>query len=965
MTDEEAAPLAQGARMLEAGLLGRGAQWAVLAAAVERVREGHGGAVWVRGQPGIGKTVLLGQAGELAAARGLRLLRVTGSEAEKDVPFAALHQLAWPLLQQSRKSRDTASPGLAALEAALGLTSDDTPAYAVATATWDLLTSAARDRPVVVLVDDLHWIDASSADVLHVVQRRLADVPVLVLATIRDDAWPGLDDTGVCVAALGPLGDSGAAALLDVSHTGLPADARARILREAAGNPLALVELPTQLAAGHRDGHFPLPEQLPLSERLERIFAGWVRGLAHETRFVLLLCALAGHGEPAVRLVGSVADAAGADAVAAHLAAAERRKVVSVDPRTGRVRFRHPLVRSALVRSAPGVERRRAHAAWAAVLAEGEVRQVTHLAEATAVPDETVALALEKVARATESRGGFTEAARLHARAASLSDSAPARSRRLVAAAFAAAQGSQVALASQLLGEARAQGVRAQDRNLFDYTCAQVRLHTEGDFGPILALLPRVLDQLTADEAPLRLPGLFLLLLAAGFTSEPSAWQAVAARLGDAPEIVALGYDAWNDPARRAHGGAERLARLVAAGPADRAAPELWLLLFAASGLGVVGEQAELWQWAARRYPGATEALIEAASAHDDYLSGNWDRCVERSGAAAAQARAKGSVFNERVHGYKAGYVVAARGERMAVEAFVAEVEPWAVDRGLTMIRHRLRAMRAMCALALGDYEGAYAHAAVLTPPGTLPADVSQFHLVFLDLVEAAVHTGRSVEARRHVEAGRAARMGLISPHHAFVLLAAEAVVAEDVDAACEAVYAADGERWPFELARVHHHHGAWLRRHGRRAEARARLLTAHRLFADLGAGPWLERTAEELRVANRLKAVEPAPLTPQELRIAGLVAHGLSNRDIGERLRVSPRTVASHLYKIYPKLGISSRAAVAKAMAPRRTAPADPGPPRRVITPVGRSSGGAGLPEAAGAPVSPPPEPRREPPAS
>ncbi|MDT0468149.1 LuxR family transcriptional regulator [Streptomyces gibsoniae] len=909
--------------LLEPDRLGRGAEWAVVRETLVNGAE-RGRGLWLCGEPGVGKSVLLEQTGRYAAAQGMRVLNVSGAEAERDLPFAALHQLLWPLREYVD---EISGPGRAVLYWALAMGhAEPVPSYTVSAATLELLVAVARRQPLLIAIDDMHWLDASSAEVLHFLELRLAAVPIVMVATLREEALSGRDTSGVRVLDVRPLRDEGVRTLLTERHPGLSAMARTRILREAAGNPLALVEMPSQLGAPERYGQLPLPDHLPLGERLERVFAHRVEALGPAVRFTLLLCAVAGGDEPVHRIAAAARRADIGD-VDTFLATAQERGLIQIDDHR-RVRLRHPLVRSSLVHGARVTDRRRAHAAWAEVLAEGEIRQVIHRAEATTQPDETVAGALVAVAGQTESRGCDVEAAHLYARAAALSGDTDGRGSRLVAAACAAARGNHIGLAARLLDQAIAHGVPAGGRNALDFTRALVRLHADGDPGPAVELLPGLLDRLTAEESELRLPVLFLLMLAAGYTADRQAWEAVETRLDGTPEIVRLGCDIWSDPARRLQGGHARLEAVINSltgagdpGAGDVRTAETWLLLWAAAGLDAVGDHVPLWEGMVDRYPYATRSLFEAVSAYDDYLRGDWDRCVERGRAAAIVARARGSAFNAAVHAYKAAYVTAARGDRRAVDDLVAELRPWAVARGLTFIVHRLRAMQSVCALALGDYETAYGHAALLTPPGTLPAGVSQFHLIFLDLVESAQHTGRAAEARRHVAAGRAVHMERMSPHHACVLLAAEAMASDDVDEACASVYASpDAAVWPFELARVRLFHGAWLRRQGRRADARHQLAAAEGAFAALKADPWRERTLEELRVCHEPKAVAAPPglmasLTPQELRIAELVAAGFSNRDVGARLCLSRRTVASHLYKIYPKLDVTTRAGVARAL--------------------------------------------------
>ncbi|MEU9331555.1 AAA family ATPase [Streptomyces sp. NPDC048290] len=905
---------------MEPAALGRGPLWAVVRDALGDAGR-HGRALWLRGDAGTGKTVLLEQAARYAATHGVKVLRAAGSRGERELPFGVLHQLLWAL------PRDTGAlpaAARAALDRALGGDPGDPGApYCLAAATAELLADAARTRPVALLVDDLHWTDDASADVLRAVQRRLPALPVVLVAALRQD--PGaarLDPTGADILDLTPLDDPGARALLRARHPDLADAARDRVLQEAAGNPLALVELPAQLTASERAGRAPLPDHLPLGERLTAVFTARLAVLPARTRFTLLLSALAGPDGPTADAVARAATASGATGAHQDLRIAAHAGLVQPDGPgvpASLVRFRHPLVRSALVAAASGAERRRAHAAWAAVLPPDGLAQVTHRAAATAVADEPTAEALERAALRALTRAGDAEAAGLLVQAARLSEDPAARGRRLTAAASAAVRGGRIELADRLLDRTDPHEVPAADLPVLHLTRALVRLQADGDIGPALTLLPGVLD---TGPGPLVPRAHLLLLLAAGHSTEPDVWATVAPRLAAAPALVRLAHDVWHDPARRAHAGAARLAAAVREFTDESDDVQAWLLLWCAAGLDAVGDHAALWERLARRHSYPTRSFVSAATAYDDYLRGHWDRGVAHARAGTALARARGYRFTEYVHRCQEGYVRAARGEKEAVDALVADLLPWAEARGLGMVVLRLRGFQAMCALASGDPETAYAHAAAVTPPGTLPPGVAPFHLTLLDLVEAAVLTGRTTEARRHTAAARTAGAQLISPHHAFVLLAAEALAGDDLDTSWTAVYTADrAADWPFELARVRLHHGIRLRRRGRRAEARARLRAAHDTFAALDAGPWTARAAQELRVCDD-PGGEPgtavAGLSPQELRIAELVADGLTNRDIGVRLQISPRTVSSHLYRIYPKLGVTSRAAVARALTER-----------------------------------------------
>ncbi|MER5932374.1 AAA family ATPase [Streptomyces sp. NPDC002054] len=914
-------------------LAGRARQWAVLEDAVTSA-PAAGRALWLRGEAGIGKSALLKRTARLAQASGMRVLRVTGSEAEKDLPFAALHQLVWPLLERAGQLPEAAR---AALEAVMDQQGEQPGAgNAVSVATMELLSAAARERPLLILVDDLQWVDASSAEILQFIQRRLAGIPVVMVAAIRDEAAENLDSTDAQVLELEPLSEEEAVALLRERCPDVCEDIFNRLLSEAAGNPLALVELPAQLAQEQRAGAEPLPEHLPLGQRLERMFAARLAALTPAARFTLLLYALAGREVGPTDLVNEAARAAGSAVTEAELVAARDSGLIQLDADRGELSFRHPLVRAALVGLSPAAELRRAHRGLAAVLPADGIRQLTHLAAASVGPDEDLAQALEAAAFRTLVRGGDLEAATLLTRAAELSPDARGRARRLVHAASAAARGGVLAPAERLLAEADLAGVTAESRNVYDYTKVFIRFLADGDLAAGATLLPGVLARLTDDleRAALRMPALSMLIIIATYSADDSVWDAIRRELAADPDPIALlGHDLWHHPARHAHGGMARFVRLLETHRPEQEVAEAWILMWVAFGVDAVGDHAHLWERIAQRHAYSTEAYIDLLSAHDDCVHGRWDRLLERARLGVARARARGYGHHVHMYGYKRGYVLAARGMQRELDELLTDLRPWAALRRHRFILNRITCLQALCALSLGDYEAAYVHAASVTPPGEFPSDAPQFHLVFLDLVQAAVHCGRVEQARRHIAAGRAARMAEISPHHGFVLAAAEAVAAEPdaVDDACRAVYGIPrAEEWPFTLARVRLHHGAWLRRRRRSAEARVQLAEAQRIFSELGAGPWTERAEGELSACGGSgsgPAARPAPaagaaapaaqaLTAQELRIAQLVATGLTNKEIGVRLSVSPRTVSTHLYKIFPKLGVTSRAGVARAMA-------------------------------------------------
>ncbi|MEV5550670.1 LuxR family transcriptional regulator [Streptomyces sp. NPDC052309] len=917
-------------RMSGPPLTGRDVELAVVESALAGVRSA-GSAVVLRGDPGIGKTALLRWAGATAGRAGLRVVWMTGTRAETALPFAALHQVLWPLFEDAG-----ALPGRQrrALECALGLREEAAPeGNAVAEASLALLARAAARGPLLVLLDDLQWADPSSAEVFAFVQRRPAALPLVVIGATRHRSGA----VAGRLLDLEPLDDDHAGRLLAALHPRLTDRARRRVLEAAGGNPLALGELPVQMERAPAafavrtdpDGSELLGE-LPLGERLGRLYEDEIRALPDGARRALLPAALGG---PAATGAGREAWRSVVDS-----------GLAKPDPDTGRVEFRHPLVRAGLLHLASPAERREAHRLLARTLPVDSPARLVHLAAAAVGTDDALAALLHAEADRLAARGGEGEAAGMTARAAGLTSDPATRVRRLVAAAALAARGGRPGLALQLTAEAESEtGARGLAASApYAFAVAYARLHLAGDPGPSVELLPAALDLLTsAGSAETRVAlldaMLFLLVVVAVHFGDERAWAAVERHAAGASELTGLCCRAWAGVPHVPDDVPARLRAAAASLPKDRRTAAARLLLWTATAVDAVGDHAALWRRAAPHHAYATQAFIAYVRVHDDFLHGRWDEALAVSRQEAGTAAAHGHVFIETLFACTAGQVLAARGER----AGLAELEPVlgaaARERGMRFAGERLRGLRALCALGQGRSEDAWQQVRALTPPGVVPPRAPWFHLTLLDFVQAAVATGRRAEARLHLRAVRAASVARTSPHHAFLVAAAEALAASDdeADARCRAVYAVPGaDQWPFELARVRLAHGAWLRRRARRKDAAACLRAALAVFTRLGAVPWAEQATRELDAAG--SAEEPGGgrthplLSAQESRIAELVAEGLTNREIGERLRLSPRTVGAHLYKIFPKLGVTTRARVAGALEETRATgvPDGAGPP-------------------------------------
>ncbi|WP_285733434.1 AAA family ATPase [Kitasatospora phosalacinea] len=897
------------------GLVGRGREMGLLAETLARAGSGAGGAaVLLRGDAGVGKSALLAWVEGEARGRGFTVLRAVGAEAEADFAFGVLHQALWSLLGRSRA---LSAHQREALEGAFGVRAGTPSGFAVGAAALALLDEAVRSSPVLLLLDDLHWADSSSATVLAFLRRRCAELPLVIVGASRPDGsvartWSA---DPVDVAA---LSRADAALLLGACYPELAESATDRVLTEAAGNPLALVELPRQLADGQRRGIVSLPDRLPLGRKLERMFAERLGSVTAEAGRLLLMGALATGTDFGGRAwLGAV----GGEEARGAIERIEADGLARLDA-DGRLVFRHPLVRTAVVSAASDSARREAHRALAASLSADDPRRLVHEASAALLPEEGLAHQLQEVGRGLAERGGDAEGALLLERAAALSPDPADRARRLTWAAVMAARGGQLRHTAALVEELKAGAVPSDVAPLFAYAVVYADQSHHVDFGSSAALLPSVLDALTAQGADpfggLVEQAYFKLLLAAGYTDDPWAWRALERHRGNVSEAGRLCLRAWTEPGP---GVAEALRTVTEGMTQEQEAGAAWLLLWTASALDA--PEADLWQRSTGQHSYATQGSVAKAKCHRDYLLGHWDQ-ADACRREAEIAEGLGYHCNALVFRQYYAHFLAGRGDEAGLREVEEAVRPTATRARMRFVLDRLTHLRGLAALAHGRYEEAYALFGELAPPGRPPGGPPWYHALVLDLVTAAVHTGRPEEARARVAAGRAGGSAEISGRHAFLLAAAAALAAvdADADAAYRAAYAVPGaEQWVFDLARLRLAHGSWLRRR-HRPGAREALRAAHHAFRRLRADPWARRCEEELRAAgdpvappSGVAAPDTTGLTGQELRIARLAATGLSNKEIGRLLQLSPRTVGAHLYKVFPKLGITSRAALALAL--------------------------------------------------
>ncbi len=845
-----------------------------------------GGALVVRGDPGIGKTTLL----DALRADGVILLRARGVETEAELAFSALADLLAPLLSLLPA---LPAPQSAALSASLAL---GPPApgdrLAICVATLGLLRAAG---PVLAVVDDFHWVDAASRECILYAARRAGGDVAFVLA-VRDPSQP----LGLAEVPVGPLEPDAALELLARTAPDLAPDVAAALAEAAAGNPLALVELPSTLTPSQRAGVSALESPLPPGRRLHEAFAGRIEELDMHARHALVVAATYA-GDDLVTLA-----AAGVDVE--RLAAAEERGLVRID--AGRVTFAHPIIRGAAYQSVGPGERRDVHRALAGAL--GGEQRAWHLAAAAVGPDEEAAAALEEVARAAAGRRAFAAASAAFERAARLSAHG---AQRLLDAGRAAGAAGAPERAMALLAEAaeddalRTEAEQLRGR-LMIWSGAPVEatdlLVAEGERAaardPALAatLLADAANACTAINSYLR--------------AEALARRAAELSGDSAPVIATLGWvlvlrgDAVEGRARL-----EEAARLV--GDLDPLGPDWpWhhLLLRASIPLGDFerGLRDGLAIAARAREAGALAtlggALVVAADAA--FRLGDW---LTAADATVEAIRVAGDTGQHSWHGYALATrarLLAARGRFDDAHAAVATAREIAeskrISSGLRFVDGALGFVELSAGRPAEAIETLERNARLVAGSGLAEPTLVPWEP---DLIEAYAGVGRLDDARRV----------LATLEHQAAEPFARAAVAR-----CRGLlnddFAALPMGLPFERARTQLAYGRRLHRARRRADARERLREALSGFERLGAAAWAEQARAELRAAGgrRRAAHTDHALTPQELRVAEAVKRGAFNREIAAELYLSPKTIEFHLRHIYRKVGVRSRTELVAALA-------------------------------------------------
>jgi DNA-binding CsgD family transcriptional regulator len=886
----------------------------------------RGGALVFRGEPGIGKSVLLDAARGSARSRGVRVLSTVGVEAESELPYSGLHRLLRPLLG----SVDSLpAPQRSALLAAFGIADGHTSElYLVALGALGLLEAEAAEHPLLVTVDDIHWLDTASRDAVAFIGRRLDADPVFLLGATRDDPRTAPQTLGLPEHRIEALASDAASDLLSARAPMLAPAVRRRLLEDAAGNPLALMELPTTV-----DGWTVVDDAaVPLSTRLEQAFAFRVRDMTPETRAILLVFA-----SDVASSLSEVLEAT--ELVLGHAVAlsalqpAIEASLTSVDG--SHLRFRHPLVRAAIYQGASLEQRRAAHTALAEVVRNQPDRRAHHRAAAAAGPDEDVASDVEHMGLRARRRGAVLEASAALTRAADLSVDPAARVRRLLAAAEPAFEAGRADLVRGLVERARRESLSEHDSARVEWLSEIFHDGAgpgQGDAAHIrhLVALANSTAELHGEQND---DGLTLsLLIAAALrcwwgNSEPAvrkltvdAVRGLPGPQTDPRRIVAI---AVADPLDQGRSVVELINQAVGEGPLDGRSAHL---------LGEAAHAVGAYDHSLRLFASASESLRDQGQlallaqtlvmqSTGSFAVGNFAVCRAAASEAAGLAAETGQpIWLAGATGSLAG-LAAIHGDVNKARELAAEALATLDATGSNAVLGWLVIIRGVIELAAGRFEEAYDEIARVfdkTDPAHHIRD--QFSGVSY-FVDAAVGSGQLDSARRVVSSLTAAvRSDAPEGIRTGILYAAPLLAPDDTaESEFRTALAAPWSARPFERARLQLAYGMWLRRQRRVVESRDPLRLARSGFDALGMPAWGERARQELRAAGETSSGRQRhawdELSPQEMQIAQLAAAGLSNREIGQRLYLSHRTVASHLYRTFPKLGITSRSQLNAAL--------------------------------------------------
>lgn len=913
-----------------AELIGRRAECAVLERLVEVVSAGESRALVIHGEPGVGKTALLDHLA--GRASNCRVLRAAGVRSEMELAFAALHQLCSPLLDRlgglPRPQRD-------ALQTAFGIIAGATPdRFLIGLAVLSLLSEVADEQPLVCLIDDQQWLDHASAQVLAFVARRLAAESVGLVFAAR---VPGGELAGVPQLVVRGLAAAEARVLLDTVLSG-PLDARVRdqIVAETRGNPLALVELPRGLNAQQLAGGFGLPSAARLSGTIEENFRRRISAMPDQTRDLLLLAAAEPTGDPALIWPAAARLGIGADTAAPAVDAG----LVEFD---SRVRFRHPLVRSAAYHSALVRQRQRVHRVLAEVtdsLSDPD-RRAWHLAHAASGPDENVAAELLRSAGRAQARGGMAAAAAFLECATFLTLDPARRGQRAIDAAAAKAQAGVFDAALDLIALAEAGPLSELQHARTDLVRAQVAFVTNrgSDAPPLMLKAARRLATIDPDLSRTTYldalhAAIFAGRLAVGSETVAVGRAAQAAPRSPTPDLSGLllgGFVAYFSDGFAA--GLPMLRCAVHAALCETSSNEVLPWLAGIAALHVWDDKS--WDVISARHVelartgGALAELPLALISRAVMLMFAGELTAAESLIQEAQTvtDATGDNLTD-----PAMTLAAFRGHRAEASALIEGTTRDVVRRGEGIWLTAAEWAQAVLNNGIGDYKTAL----VAAERAAEHTDIALSTWALVEVIEAAARSGRKDTAAEALSrlavmtspSGTDWGLGIESRSRA---LLSDGSQAEGLYR--DAIERLGRTRMRAELARAHLLYGEWLRRERRRTDARTQLRIAHGMLDAMGMEAFAERARRELEATGetarkRTVAVSVAQLTSQETQIARLARDGLSNPEIGARLFISARTVQYHLRKVFAKLGISSRNQLDQAL--RRSEPPQLAPAHR-----------------------------------
>jgi DNA-binding CsgD family transcriptional regulator len=917
-------------------VVGRDAALARLRGLVEPVPQASQ-VLLVTGEPGMGKTVLLADAAERARSAGMRVLRVTGRESESNLAFAGLHQLLRPVLSSLAEL-----PGrqAQALLGAFGVAADPVAPdpFLTGVAVLTLLSDLSETFPVLVVADDANWLDRSSLDVLAFVGGRLDAERVVLLLGARGQAPPSGFDRGFPELHLGPLSAADSRRLLDGQPRPPRGQARAQVLAQAGGNPMALIELAKVVAddpaATRRWG----AEPLPLTDRLSAVITARFAALPEAAQAALVLAAVADSPD-----LGAVARrGAGPDAQA--LAPAEQLGLVTVD-RAG-LQFSHPLVRSAIYHSTPFAQRAAAHRQLAEGLHDQPDRRAWHLAAAALHPDERVASLLEATANHAQRRGGAAAAALAMERAAELSPDPEDQARRLAAAASAAVPTGQADWVQDLAAGALAVTTDPELRMTARHDAGWALAYSGHRTAALSALLS-VAEEAAGDLPALAWDALSDAAIVVYHSGALASAQAVSRVLellerqesaagGHRPREQADSHRLWIRACTDLLSSRSELVRdlrEISQSPLDE--PALWRVGSAAwlldeSDLAITLLQEAMQQLRAPGTRGTSGPGLTALGwLYVD--TGRWDEAQEAAAEAAGLVEGTQMELVTAAAELIAATVLALRadsdGARSHADRALANADP--AENGLVAARAR-RAL-GIAALADGNHLLAFTQLRQLFSEEGVAVHHVFSYLGLADIATAAVRADRRTEGQDVLDRALSYLDGAASPRLEQLGARARGLLAGPGEAGAyfeTALADPAGEQWPFERAQLRLDYGEWLRRRRRINDAKPVLTDALETFRRLRASSWARRAEAELRACGVAAAGAPgkrdalAELTPQQRQIVRLASEGLTNREIADRLFLSPHTVISHLYRSYPKLAVAGRNQLRDVIARASTPP-------------------------------------------